>query len=111
MEATEVRIVLVTTPDAANAAELTRTLVEERLAACGNIVPLVTSIFRWQDEVQQESESLLLLKTSVDRFAALRDRVLELHPYDVPEVLSLPVDAGSGDYVNWLGDCMAPAGD
>ena len=106
MDAHEARVVLVTAPDEAVARDLARALVEERLAACGNIVPAVTSIFRWQGEVQQESEVLVVLKTSAERFAALRTRVLELHPYDVPEVISLAVEAGHQPYLDWLGGCL-----
>lgn len=109
MNATDARVVLVTTPDADSARRLARALVEESLAACGNVVSGVASIFRWQDQVQEETEALLVLKTSADRLPSMQERVLELHPYDVPEVLALPVVAGSDAYVNWLGDCLSPA--
>jgi periplasmic divalent cation tolerance protein len=106
MQAREARVVLVTTPDETVARTLARALVEERLAACGNIVPAITSIFSWQGAVQQEAEALLVLKTSAERVEALRARVVELHPYDVPEVLSLAVDAGNQPYLDWLGGCL-----
>ena len=100
---TEVRVVLVTMPTAERAAELARALVEERLAACGNVVPGLRSIYRWEGRVVDEPEVLLVLKTTAARFEALRDRVLALHPYPVPEVLALPVDAGSAAYLAWVG--------
>lgn len=96
-------VVLVTTPSAEVAAALARTLVEERLAACGNVLPEVRSIYRWEGAVREDAEALLVLKTTRARLEALRDRVLALHPYDVPEVLALPVEAGSADYLAWLG--------
>lgn len=99
----EVRVVLVTMPTAERAAELARALVEERLAACGNVVPGLRSIYRWEGRVVDEPEVLLVLKTTAARFEALRDRVLALHPYQVPEVLALPVDAGSAAYLAWVG--------
>jgi periplasmic divalent cation tolerance protein len=99
---TDALLVLVTTPSAEEAARLARALVEARLAACGNVVPQLRSIYRWQGEVHDEAEALLILKTTRASFAALRERVLELHPYDVPEVLALPVEAGSADYLAWL---------
>ena len=99
---TDALFVLVTTPTAERAAELARALVEERLAACGNVIPGLRSIYRWQGKVEDEAEALLVLKTTRARFDALRDRVLALHPYDVPEVLALPVEAGSAAYLAWL---------
>ena len=101
---TDAVVVLVTTPTPERAAELARTLVEERLAACGNVVPGLRSIYRWEGKVQDEAEALLVLKTTRARFEALRDRVLALHPYEVPEVIALPVEAGSARYLAWIAD-------
>ena len=109
--ARDARVVMVTTPDADSARRIARTLVEERHAACGNIVPQITSIFRWQGAVQEEAETLLLLKTSSDRLAALTERVTQLHPYDVPEVLALPVAEGNEPYLDWLAACLAAGGE
>lgn len=99
-----VTVVVTTAPDAEVAESLGRTLVEERLAACANVLPGVTSVFRWEGEVQTEGEALVLLKSTESVFAALRDRLVELHPYDVPEVLRLPVPAGSDAYLDWVRD-------
>jgi periplasmic divalent cation tolerance protein len=99
---TDALVVLVTAPTAEKAAEIARALVEERLAACGNVVPGLRSIYRWEGKVQDEAEALLVLKTARDRFDALRARVLALHPYDVPEVIALPVEAGSAPYLAWI---------
>ena len=95
-------VVLVTAPTPERAAEIARALVEERLAACGNVVPGLRSIYRWEGKVQDDAEALLLLKTTRARFEALRDRVLALHPYQVPEVIALPVEAGSAKYLEWI---------
>ncbi len=105
---TDALVVLVTTPTPERAAELARALVEERLAACGNIVPGLRSIYRWEGKVQDDAEALLVLKTTRARFEALRDRVLALHPYQVPEVLALPVEAGSAAYLAWVAAQTAP---
>ena len=99
---TDALVVLVTAPSAEQAAALARALVEARLAACGNVVPGLRSIYRWEGRVQDEPEALLVLKTTRDRLEALRERLLALHPYDVPEVLALPVEAGSAAYLAWL---------
>ncbi len=99
---TDALVVLVTTPSPERAAEIARAVVEERLAACGNVVPGLRSIYRWEGKVQDDAEALLVLKTTRARFEALRDRVLALHPYEVPEVLALPVEAGSAPYLAWI---------
>ena len=95
-------VVLVTCPSAEKAAEIARALVEERLAACGNVVPAVRSIYRWKGKVQDDAEALLILKSARDRFEALRARVLALHPYEVPEVIAVPVEAGHAPYLDWI---------
>jgi periplasmic divalent cation tolerance protein len=101
-ERTEVVVVLVTTPTPERAAEIARAVVEERLAACGNVVPGLRSIYRWEGKVQDDAEALLVLKTTRARFELLRERVLSLHPYQVPEVIALPVEAGSAPYLAWI---------
>ncbi len=99
---TDAIVVLVTAPDADKAAAIARVLVDEKLAACGNVVPGVRSIYRWKGKVHDEQEALLVLKTTAAHFEALRESVLELHPYAVPEVLALAVDSGSAPYLAWL---------
>lgn len=96
------RVLLMTAPDVATAERVVRAVVEERLAACGNIVPGVTSIFRWEGDVQRETEVLVVLKTTAAQAEALMTRARELHPYDVPELLSLRVDAGHKPYIAWV---------
>ena len=103
---TDAVVVLVTAPSAEVAASIARALVEERLAACGNVLPGLRSIYRWQGKVQEDAEALLILKTQRKRFGELRDRVLALHPYEVPEVLALPVEAGSEPYLDWIAQSM-----
>lgn len=106
--ASDVRVVLVTAPDQDVASRLARALVESRLVACVNVVPGVESIYRWEGEVEQASEVLLLIKTREDRCAALEQRVRDLHPYDVPEVLVLPAVGGSAAYLDWVREeCVA----
>ena len=107
MPGTDVVAVLVTAPSSESALALARQVVEESLAACGNVVPNVTSVFRWNKKVTEEDEVLLILKTSAARSAALIARVAELHPYEVPEVLSLSVGNGYGPYLDWVGECTS----
>lgn len=98
------KVVLVTAPDAAAAEALVGRLVEERLVACGNIVPGLTSIYWWQGSVERAEEVLVMFKTTSAGAEALIRRVPELHPYEVPEVLVLPVDGGHGPYLQWVSE-------
>ena len=95
-------VVFSTFPNEDKAAEIARTLVSEGLAACANLVPPVRSIYRWQGELCDERETLAILKTTRERFDALRDRLVALHPYEVPEVIALPVEAGHPPYLDWV---------
>jgi len=97
-----VQLVLCTCPDAETARGIARTLVEERLAACVNVVPGLHSTYRWQGAVESADEVLLLAKTTQDRFPALRDRLVALHPYELPEVIAVDVAAGSPAYLDWV---------
>jgi periplasmic divalent cation tolerance protein len=93
---------LVTAPDSDVAESLARTLVGERLAACVNVLPNIVSIYRWDGQVQQDSEFLLLIKTRAELCDRLSSRVVELHPYDVPEAVALPIVGGSPAYLEWV---------
>ncbi len=95
-------VVLITVPTEEKAREIARTLVEEGLAACVNIVSGLTSIYRWQGQVVEDKELLLIVKTTTFRFPALRERVQSLHPYTVPEIIALPIAEGHKDYLDWL---------
>jgi periplasmic divalent cation tolerance protein len=97
-----VRVAFATAPDAEVAARIARALVEERLVACANLVAGVRSIYRWQGRVEDESEVMLVLKTRADRVDALAERLQALHPYDVPELVVLPVVAGLAPYLDWV---------
>jgi periplasmic divalent cation tolerance protein len=106
---TDAIVVLVTAPSADKAAELARALVEEQLAACGNVLPGLRSIYRWEGKVHDEPEALLMLKTRASLFEALRERVVALHPYQVPEVLRLDVAGGHLPYLEWIGASVRPS--
>ena len=99
---TKVRVVLITVPDRERAVGLCRTLVGERLAACGNILSGVTSIYRWEGEIREDPEVVVLLKVHQDTVMALTERIAELHPHEVPEILALPVEAGFRPYLEWV---------
>jgi periplasmic divalent cation tolerance protein len=100
-------VVLCTVGKPEDAERIGRLVVERGLAACANILPGVMSIYRWQGAVETAPESLLLLKTTADRFEALREAIVSLHPYEVPEVVALNVAAGHAPYLAWLQDSVA----
>jgi len=94
--------VITTCPDAAAAERIARTLVNERLAACVNILPPMRSIYRWRGVVEDASEQLLIIKTLVRDYRDVESRVRALHPYELPEVIAVPIAAGSSAYLAWL---------
>ena len=95
-------LVLCTCPDEAAADRIAGALVEERLAACVNRLAGVVSTYRWEGEVRRGNESLLLIKTTVERFAALRERIVALHPYELPEVIAVDIARGLPAYLDWI---------
>ena len=97
----EPRIVLCTVPDRDTATDIAEALVIERLAACVNIIPAVQSVYRWQDAIEHDEELLLLIKTSDAVWSQLQERLLALHPYELPEIISVPIQDGHSNYLNW----------
>ena len=95
-------VTLVTVGSADEAKKIARTLVEERLIACANIVPAVNSIYRWKGEVCDDDEVLIIMKSTQSRWERMASRIRELHSYEVPEIISLPVTEGSREYLDWV---------
>lgn len=96
------QLVLTTCPDEAFAKNFAQLLVTEKLAACVNILPTMTSIYHWQGDIKCDTEVQLLIKTTRDKFARLNARINELHPYDVVEVIALNIQQGDNHYLNWI---------
>lgn len=95
-------VVLCTVPDEQTGQSLGRSLVERQLAACVNVVPGLTSIYRWKGKIEQDKEALLFIKTQPDRFEALSEAIQAEHPYEVPEILALSATAGLEAYCSWV---------
>lgn len=106
-EGTPILVVLMTAPDAGAGAAIGRALVEEGLAACASVIPGITSIYRWQGEVQTDAEAQVLLKTRRALLPELFRRAAELHPYEVPELIALEAEAAAA-YGRWLNEVTAP---
>ncbi len=106
-----VLVILCACPDDVVAAAIARSLVEERLAACVNRIAGVRSTYAWQGTVHEDGEVLLLIKTEASRFDALRERVLALHPYELPELIAVEVTRGLDRYLAWVAAAVAPSVD
>ncbi|MCH8493733.1 MAG: divalent-cation tolerance protein CutA [Idiomarina sp.] len=98
----EAYVVLCTAPDNATAQQLAEYVVNKQLAACVNILPQVQSVYRWQGEVQSDTEWLLVIKTSAAGYSKLEQAIAAQHPYDVPEIIALPISNGLPAYLSWL---------
>lgn len=99
---TELVVVLCTVPEVAVGTKIARLLVAEKLAACVNVVPGLTSIYRWKGEIQEDAEALMVVKTRRQHVGRVEQTIKGAHPYTVPEVIVLPVSAGSAEYLAWL---------
>ncbi|MGA8620839.1 MAG: divalent-cation tolerance protein CutA [Candidatus Sulfotelmatobacter sp.] len=104
---TDKRIVLTTAGSEEEAQKIARYLVQGRLAACVNILPNVSSIYRWQDEVEESLEWLLIVKTTAAAFGDVHHAITELHSYELPECICLSVEDGSPSYLEWIADSVA----
>ena len=105
--ADQVLLVFSTFPDDETARSIVRALVESRLAACGNIIPQVESIYRWQGAVESNREALAVFKLSSERYPEFENKLRELHPYEVPEIVSLEIQGGLPAYLRWVAESCA----
>ena len=106
---TDKRIVLTTASSEAEAAKIARHLVERGLAACVNIVPQITSVYRWKDKVEESREWLLLIKTTAGVFGQVRQAIADLHSCELPECICLTIEDGSPDYLQWIAESVSAA--
>lgn len=106
--AEEIWLALSNFPDPETAGRIAEQLVRQKFAACANILPGVRSIYRWKGQVEEATETTVLFKTTRARFAALQAKLQELHPYEVPEVIALPLADGLSDYLRWVAENSAP---
>lgn len=102
--AEKILLALSTFPDADTARQISDELVTGRFAACANILPSVESIYRWKGEIESGSETLVLFKVSEDRQSTFQDKLRSIHPYDVPEIIFVPVAGGLAEYVQWVSE-------
>ena len=104
----ETLLVCSTFPEIETARRIAQQLVAENLAACANIIPAIESVYRWQDKIENASETLVFFKTTADRYDAFQDKLKSLHPYEVPEIICLRIADGLPEYLEWVGEsCSA----
>ena len=103
---TDKRIVVTTAGSEEEARKIAHALVDRQLAACVNIVPQIESVYRWQGKVEYAREWLLLIKTSAEKFSAVRDALCELHSYNLPECIAIAIEDGNPDYLQWIADSV-----
>lgn len=99
-------IIYCTCPDNEVAKQISKALVLDKLAACVNILPNITSIYTWQGELQEDQEQLLLIKSRSDKFEALRQVIIKLHPYELPEIIAVSIDNAVPNYLNWINETL-----
>lgn len=99
------RLLFCTCPDHPTALTLAEPLVSERLAACVSLLPGITSVYRWEGEIHRDAEVLLMIKTTLDCVEPLTERLRQLHPYEVPEIIAVPITEGLADYLSWITTC------
>jgi periplasmic divalent cation tolerance protein len=102
--AEKILLALSTFPDAEVARRISNQLVSERFAACANILPAIESIYRWKEKIESGNERLVLFKLSEDRQSAFQEKLRSLHPYDVPEIIFVPIASGSPEYLQWVNE-------
>jgi periplasmic divalent cation tolerance protein len=103
---THYQIILCTCPDKETASELAHLLIENKSAACVNILPGLTSIYPWQGKVETAQESLLLIKTRTDQYQSVEKIINAHHPYELPEIIAVPVERGLSEYLQWIDSCL-----
>lgn len=102
--ADKILLALSTFPDAETARRISNQLVTEKFAACASVLPAVESIYRWKGKIETGNETLVFFKLSEDRHSAFQEKLRSLHPYEVPEIIFLPITAGLPDYLRWVAD-------
>lgn len=100
------QVIITTCPDTVTAEQIARLLLEQKLAACVNIMPGLKSVYRWQGEIETAQECLLLIKSSGDYYAAVEACIRAHHPYELPEIIALAIDRGLPDYLQWIDSCL-----
>ncbi len=101
------QVILVTFPNKDEAITIAKVLIEEKLAACINILPAMLSVYKWEDKLKVDDEVQMIIKTKAEIFESLNDRITQLHSYEFPEVIALDINQGNSDYLNWIKESLS----
>jgi len=105
----KLQLVLCTVPDRESAERIAEALVAEQLAACVNIIPGITSVYRWKGTLEKDEEFMLFIKTTQGTYKILEQRIRALHPYELPEIIAVAIQTGQKDYIRWIESCTMPS--
>jgi len=101
------QIILCTCPDQKTAEDIATYLIREKLAACVNIIPGITSIYEWQGQIEKAQEQQLIIKSHSDKYMEIEDRIKKHHPYELPEIIAVPIERGLPEYLQWINTCLS----
>ena len=101
------QIIFCTCPDQKSAEDIAGRLINQKIAACVNIVPGITSVYEWQGKVETSQEHLLLIKSHIDKYEAIESIVTSHHPYELPEIIAVPIERGLPEYLQWINTCLS----
>ncbi len=101
------QIILCTCPDQKTAEDIASALISQKLAACVNIIAGITSIYEWQGEIEKSAEHMLVIKSHIDKYLAIEGKIKSLHPYELPEIIAVPIDRGLPEYLQWINKCIS----
>ncbi len=101
------QIILCTCPDQKTAEDIASALISQKLAACVNIIAGITSIYEWQGKLEKSAEQLLLIKSHIDKYIEIEGKIKSLHPYELPEIIAVPIDRGLPEYLQWINKCIS----
>lgn len=102
------QITFCTCPNNKTAVAIAEQLIKHQLAACVNIIPGITSVYEWQEKIESTQEHLLIIKSRTEKFCAIEAKIKQLHPYELPEIIAVPIERGLPEYLQWIDTCLSP---
>ena len=102
------QVIFCSYPDNETASNIAQALVSKKLAACVNILPTMTSVYAWQDKIETAQEHLLLIKSHADHYSKIQQTIIALHPYELPEIVAVPMERALPEYLHWINSCVLP---
>jgi len=101
------QIIFCTCPDQQTAKQIAESLIRDKSAACVNIIPGITSVYQWQGKIESAQEHLLLIKSRVEKYSTIESKIKQIHPYELPEIIAVPIERGLPEYLQWIDSCLS----